>query len=80
MARHTTITLIAFSLMVVCLSAETRKEADAGNVRARIIGTWSLVSTVETMTDGSKRPYLDVGSTALDTSCIPRTVICVPRA
>jgi hypothetical protein len=61
MARHAAITLIGFSLMVVCLSAETRNEADAGNVRARIIGTWSLVSTVETMTDGSKRPYLDVG-------------------
>jgi lipocalin-like protein len=31
------------------------------SVRAQIIGTWELVSAEEHMTDGSKRPYQDIG-------------------
>jgi hypothetical protein len=45
----------------VCLIASEPKKDSTASVRARIIGTWELVSTVENMADGSKRPYQDVG-------------------
>src|SRR5580704_2336902 len=48
-------------LTVACLLAEVRKKESPGNDSALVIGTWELVSTEEHMTDGSKRPYQDVG-------------------
>lgn len=51
----------AIALTVACLLAAVWQEDGAASVRARIIGTWELVSTVESMTDGSRRPYQDVG-------------------
>jgi hypothetical protein len=52
---------IGLTLTVACLLAAVWQEDGTASVRARIIGTWELVSTVEYMTDGSKRPYQDVG-------------------
>src|SRR5690242_2463428 len=49
------------ALIAVCSVAEARKQDSSRNVQARIVGTWELVSTEERMTDGSKRPYIDVG-------------------
>ena len=51
----------AIALTVACLLAAVWQEDATASVRARIIGTWELVSTVEYMTDGSRRPYQDVG-------------------
>jgi hypothetical protein len=53
--------VIGLALSATCLLAAVGHRDSAGNVRARIVGTWELVSTVEYMTDGSKRPYQDVG-------------------
>jgi hypothetical protein len=59
--------MVVISLMVtlVCLSGQARNknmnDDRSPNDGARIIGTWNLVSTEERMTDGSTRPYLDVG-------------------
>src|ERR1700687_79327 len=53
--------VIALALTVACLLAAVWQEDTASSVRARIIGTWELVSTTEYMTDGSKRPYPEVG-------------------
>ena len=51
----------ALALTVACLRAAVWQEDGTASVRARIIGTWELVSTVEYLTDGSRRPYQDVG-------------------
>jgi lipocalin-like protein len=61
MIRRVGLLVAALSLMVAGLPAGTRKENNAEKVRARLVGTWKLVSTEETMADGSKRPYPDVG-------------------
>jgi len=61
MIRQTSVLAICLALIVACSVAEVRKKDSSSKVRARIIGTWELVSTEERMTDGSKRPYLDVG-------------------
>jgi hypothetical protein len=53
--------VIALALTVVCPRAAVWQEDSASSVRARIVGTWELVSTTEYMADGSKRPYQDVG-------------------
>jgi hypothetical protein len=53
--------VIALALTVSCLLAAVWQEDTASSVRARITGTWELVSTTEYMTDGSKRPYPEVG-------------------
>ena len=51
--------LIVLALTATCQLAG--QENTASGVRARIIGTWELISTTEYMADGSKRPYQDVG-------------------
>jgi len=61
MIRATAILVFTFSLIVLNSSAERPKKEDASNDQARMIGAWSLVSTEERLTDGTKRPYLDVG-------------------
>jgi hypothetical protein len=58
---HQAFLVIALALTVVCPLAAVWQEDSASSVRARIVGTWELVSTTEYMTDGSKRPYQDVG-------------------
>jgi hypothetical protein len=52
---------IGLGLMVTCLLAEARKKVSTGSDRDLIIGTWGLVSTEERLTDGSTRPYQEVG-------------------
>src|SRR5271155_3980824 len=55
----------ALVLTVLCLGMAARRDQDSvNNVRAQIIGTWELVSAEEHMTDGSKRPYQDIGASA----------------
>ena len=61
MIRPASVLVLGLVSTVVCLFATVRGEGRAGNVRARIVGTWELVSTEERMTDGSIRPYQDVG-------------------
>lgn len=54
---------IGLASMVTSLMAQVRKDADKSSEDlARIVGTWELVSTEERLTNGSKRPYLDVGA------------------
>jgi hypothetical protein len=60
--RVLVMTIGAASLMT-CLVAQVRKD-DGKSIedRLHIIGTWELVGTEERLTDGSKRPYRDVGA------------------
>lgn len=51
---------VGLTLTVACLGAVWQEDSASG-FRARIVGTWELVSTLEYMTDGSKRPYQEVG-------------------
>lgn len=52
-----TIRLLALVILcVVAMSAQTERE-----VKKRIVGTWKLVSSEHTMSDGSKRPYPQYG-------------------
>lgn len=60
MIRKALVLAVGLIVTVVCLVAEVRKNGTSKD-RARIIGTWELVSTEEVMTDGTKRPYRDVG-------------------
>ena len=55
--------LVAGSLLtLVCLRVAARGDQDnVSSVRAQIIGTWELVSAEKLMTDGSKRPYQEIG-------------------
>jgi hypothetical protein len=54
---------IGLASIVSCLVAQVRKDDGKNSEdRAHIIGTWELVSTEERLTNGSKRPYLDVGA------------------
>jgi Lipocalin-like domain/Domain of unknown function (DUF4440) len=46
-----------------CLVAQVRRDdRQSSEVRAQFVGTWELISTEQRLTDGSKRPYLDVGA------------------
>jgi hypothetical protein len=47
--------------MVMPLVAEAPRTDTKRNDSAFVVGTWELVSTEELLTDGSTRPYLDVG-------------------
>ena len=42
--------------------ATRRDQYGVRNVRAQVIGTWELVSAEEHLTDGSKRPYQNIGA------------------
>jgi ketosteroid isomerase-like protein len=54
---------IGLASTVGCLVAQVRKDdGKSSEDRVHIIGTWELVSTEERLTNGSKRPYLDVGA------------------
>jgi hypothetical protein len=54
---------IGLTSIVICQVAQVRKdEGKSSEDRAQIIGTWGLVSTKERLTNGSERPYLDVGA------------------
>lgn len=54
---------IGLASTVSCLTAQVRKDDGiSGEDRARVVGTWELVSTEEYLTNGSKRSYLDVGA------------------
>ncbi len=55
-----TLTLSA-GLVLILVCREVQKEQSVSDIRARIVGTWALLSTEERLVDGSKRPYLDVG-------------------
>ena len=46
---------------LACLLGAVSQQDSASSVQTRLIGTWELVSTVEYLTDGSERPYPDVG-------------------
>lgn len=62
MIRQSFAVSVGLVLTIVCLAAQFRQNDSKDGVRARIVGTWALVSTEEHMADGSKRPYLDVGA------------------
>jgi Lipocalin-like domain len=54
---------IGLASIVSCLVAQVRNDdGKSSEDRAHIVGTWELVSTEERLTNGSKRPYLDVGA------------------
>ncbi len=54
--------LVIVLALTACLLGAAWQADNDSSVRSRIVGTWELVSTVEYMTDGSKRPYPEVGS------------------
>jgi hypothetical protein len=62
MIRHAFVVSVSLVLTVLSLAAQVPPTDSKSGVRARIVGAWALVSTEEHMTDGSKRPYLDVGA------------------
>ena len=62
MIRQASVVSVSLVLIVMCLAAQVRQNDSKSGVRARIVGTWELISTEEHMTDGSKRPYSDVGA------------------
>ena len=53
---------IGLASLATCLLVQGGDERQSGGNRASFIGTWELVSTEQRLTDGSKRPYLDVGA------------------
>jgi lipocalin-like protein len=55
--------LVAGSLLtMVCFRvAAIANQDNVSSIRAKIVGTWELVSTEEYITDGTKRPYQDMG-------------------
>src|SRR5882724_1567238 len=57
----TGVTVLGLALSVACLLGAVSQQDSARSVRAQLTGTWELVSTVQYLTDGSKRPYPDVG-------------------
>ena len=62
MIRPASALILGLVLTTVCFRVTARGDQDSvGSVRAQIIGTWELVSAEEHMTDGSKRPYQDIG-------------------
>jgi Lipocalin-like domain len=51
-------------VLVACLcafSAAVRAQSTESEVRKKIVGTWKVVSSEETLKDGSKRPNLHIG-------------------
>jgi hypothetical protein len=63
MIRRTSASVVGLVFMAACSRMAARGDQDiVSNVRAQIIGTWELVSAEEHMTDGSKRPYQDIGA------------------
>ena len=50
--------MLALFASVLCAQAFGQSEAD---VRNRLVGTWKLVSTEETLKDGSTRPFRQFG-------------------
>lgn len=63
MIRRASALIVGLVLTVVCFRVAARGDQDSvSNVRAQIIGTWELVSAEEHTTDGSKRPYQDIGA------------------
>jgi hypothetical protein len=50
--------LLLFGFALVAISAFSRTESE---IRDRIVGTWKLVSTEETMKDGTTRPFPSLG-------------------
>ena len=61
MTRRACLMAVSFVSIVTCLVAQVRKDDSKRENPPGIIGTWELVSTEERLTDGSKRPYSDVG-------------------
>jgi ketosteroid isomerase-like protein len=61
MMRQASLMTISLVLLTTCFVAQVRKDDSKSENRPRIVGTWELVSTEEHLTDGSKRPYSDVG-------------------
>ena len=61
MMRQASLMTISLVLITTCLVAQVRKDDSKSENRPQIVGTWELVSTEERLTDGSKRPYSDVG-------------------
>ena len=55
--RNSAFILLALALCTSSLLGQTEAE-----VRQRIVGTWKLVSTEETMKDGSTRPFPQLGA------------------
>lgn len=53
-----TFTLLGFVFVLYATSALCQTEAE---IRDRIVGTWKLVSTEETLKDGTTRPYPNCG-------------------
>jgi hypothetical protein len=45
-------------------------------IRKQIVGTWKLVSTEETLKDGTTRPFSTFGPHGKGFSCISPTAIC----
>jgi hypothetical protein len=54
--KHTALFLIEFALCAASTFGQTESE-----IRDRIVGTWKLVSTEETMKDGTTRPFPSFG-------------------
>ena len=63
MISRAVVMALVLASVVTCLVAQVRKDdGKNGEDHTHIIGTWELVSTEERLTNGSKRPYLDVGA------------------
>ena len=54
--------VLAYSRQFVSKMATHPDQESVSNIRAQIIGTWELVSAEEHLTDGSKRPYPNIGA------------------
>lgn len=55
------VAIIGLISLSSCLVGQVRKDdRQSSEDRAQFIGTWELVSTEQRLTDGSKRPYLDL--------------------
>ena len=57
--KNSTFILVAFALCGSSVFGQTESE-----IRDRIVGTWKLVSTEQTMKDGTTRPYPRYGEQA----------------
>jgi len=60
MLPHALFAAFLSTTLCIALAAQTNQNP-ATNLRSQIIGTWQLVSAEEQLTDGSKRPYQDIG-------------------
>jgi Lipocalin-like domain len=61
MMRQASLIKVSLVSIMTCMVAQVRKDDRKSENQPPIVGTWELVSTEERLTDGSKRPYLDVG-------------------